>query len=80
MKANVFVTLKQDVLDPEGLTIKNALNTLNYKNIKNVRMGKFIVIEFTDSNREKVEQDLKKICHDILSNPIIEDYTYKIED
>jgi len=80
MKANVFVTLKQDVLDPEGLTIKNALNTLNYKNIKNVRMGKFIVIEFTDSNRDKIEQDLKKICHDILSNPIIEDYTYKIED
>jgi len=80
MKANVYVTLKPDVLDPEGLTIKNALNTLNYKKIKNVRMGKFIVIEFTDSNREKVEQDLKKICHDILSNPIIEDYTYKIED
>jgi phosphoribosylformylglycinamidine synthase len=80
MKANVFVTLKQDVLDPEGLTIKNALNTLNYKNIKNVRMGKFIVIEFTDSKKNKVEEDLKKICHDILSNPIIEDYTYKIED
>ena len=80
MKANVYVTLKQDVLDPEGLTIKNALNTLNYKNIKNVRMGKFIVIEFTDSNREKVEKDLKKICNDILSNPIIEDYTYEIED
>jgi len=80
MKVNVYVTLKQDVLDPEGLTIKNALNTLNYKNIKNVRMGKFIVIEFTDSNREKVEQDLKKICNDILSNPIIEDYTYQIED
>jgi len=80
MKANVFVTLKQDVLDPEGLTIKNALNTLNYKNIKNVRMGKFIVIEFTDSKKNKVEEDLKKICNDILSNPIIEDYTFKIED
>ncbi len=79
MKAKVYVTLKADVLDPEGLAVKNTLNALDYKNVKNVRVGKFIVIEFADSEKDKVEQDLKKICNDILSNPVIEDYNFEIE-
>lgn len=68
MKARVYVTFKQSVLDPQGQTIRAALNGLGHKGIQDVRQGKFFEITLNS------EEDLDAIARDVLSNPVIEDY------
>lgn len=68
MKARVYVTFKQSVLDPQGQTIRAALNGLGHKGIEEVRQGKFFEITL-DAN-----EDLDAIAREVLSNPVIEDY------
>jgi phosphoribosylformylglycinamidine synthase len=68
VKARVYVTFKQSVLDPQGQTIRAALNGLGHKGIEDVRQGKFFEITL-DAN-----EDLDAIARDVLSNPVIEDY------
>jgi phosphoribosylformylglycinamidine synthase len=68
VKARVYVTFKQSVLDPQGQTICAALNGLGHKGIEEVRQGKFFEITLDAS------EDLDAIARDVLSNPVIEDY------
>lgn len=68
MKARVYVTFKPSVLDPQGQTIRAALNGLGHKGIENVRQGKFFEIEM------QAGEDLDAIAREVLSNPVIEDY------
>jgi len=68
VKARVYVTFKQSVLDPQGQTIRAALNGLGHKGIEDVRQGKFFEITLDDG------EDLDAIARDVLSNPVIEDY------
>ncbi len=68
MKARVYVTFKQSVLDPQGQTIRAALNGLGHKGIEDVRQGKFFEITLA------ADEDLDAIARDVLSNPVIEDY------
>ena len=68
VKARVYVTFKQSVLDPQGQTIRAALNGLGHKGIEDVRQGKFFEITLDPS------EDLDAIARDVLSNPVIEDY------
>jgi phosphoribosylformylglycinamidine synthase len=68
VKARVYVTFKQSVLDPQGQTIRAALNGLGHKGIQEVRQGKFFEITLNG------QEDLDAIARDVLSNPVIEDY------
>jgi phosphoribosylformylglycinamidine synthase PurS subunit len=72
LKARVYVTFKPSVLDPQGQTIRAALNGLGHKGIEDVRQGKFFEITLQPG------EDLDAISHDILSNPVIEDYRIEI--
>lgn len=68
MKARVYVTFKQSVLDPQGQTIRAALRGLGHKGVEEVRQGKFFEITIDAA------EDLDAIARDVLSNPVIEDY------
>ena len=74
MKFTVTVTLKKDVLDPQGKVIENTLVNLGMKNLKNIRQGKFFEIDIDEKNQEKAEQTIDEICRKLLVNLIIEDY------
>ncbi len=75
MKARVYVSFKTTVLDPQGQTIRNALNGLGHRSIAGVRQGKFFDIELAPgSGRDEAEREMKQIAHDVLANPVIEDY------
>lgn len=75
MKARVHVSLKPSVLDPQGQTISTALNGLGYKAVQNVRQGKYFDIEIEDSLGEtEAREQLEKIAHEVLANPVIEEY------
>ncbi|MBI5182399.1 MAG: phosphoribosylformylglycinamidine synthase subunit PurS [Nitrospirae bacterium] len=79
MKAKVFVTLKKGVLDPQGKTIQKALNTLGFKDIEDVRAGKYFELTLTKKSKKTAELDVKKMCEKLLANTVIEDYNFKIE-
>ena len=80
MKARVFVSLKTTVLDPQGQTVRSALNGLGYSAISEVRQGKFFEISLADGvPRDQAQKDIETIAHEVLANPVIEEYRVELE-
>ena len=75
MKISVTVTLKKDVLDPQGKVVKQTLKNMGYENIQNVRQGKYFEIELNENDKNKAEKIIEEICKKLLTNTVIEDYT-----
>jgi phosphoribosylformylglycinamidine synthase subunit PurS len=81
MKARVFVSFKTTVLDPQGQTITHALNSLGHKSIAAVRQGKFFDVEISpDATPADARREMDQIAHDVLANPVIEDYRVEFLD
>jgi phosphoribosylformylglycinamidine synthase len=81
MKARVYVSYKPTVLDPQGQTIHHALNGLGHKNIAGVRQGKFFEIEIAgDAPKEAARKEVEQIAHEVLANPVMEDYRVELLD
>jgi phosphoribosylformylglycinamidine synthase subunit PurS len=78
MKAHVWVMLKSTVLDPQGQTIQHALSSLGYAQIKDVRQGKFFVLELNGASQDEAKQQVEKIAREVLTNPVIEEFRYEI--
>ena len=74
MKISVIVTLKRDVLDPQGKTIKKALESMSFKNVNDVRQGKYFEIDIDEKNQKKAEEKIDQMCKKLLANLVIEDY------
>ena len=81
MKAHVYVTLKTSVLDPQGQTIQNALKKIHFTGVESVRQGKYFVLALADSlTPEAAKSEVERVAKEVLTNPVIEDYTYRIEE
>jgi len=78
LKISVIVTLKKEVLDPQGNAVQQTLKNMGYNNISQVRQGKFFEIEIDSSDVEKTKKEVVEICNNLLANTVIEDY--KITD
>jgi phosphoribosylformylglycinamidine synthase len=78
MKAHVWVMLKQTVLDPQGQTIQRALSGLSYDKVKDVRQGKFFVLQLDGLTRDQATAEIDKIAKSVLTNPIMEEYRFEI--
>ena len=74
MKVKIHITLKKGVLDPQGKAIENALKTLGFDYIENVRQGKLIEIESAQKEPNEAKKQAKKMCEKLLANTVIEDY------
>jgi len=74
LKISVIVTLKKDVLDPQGKTIKKALEGMSFKNVNDVRQGKYFEIDIDEKNQKKAEEKAEEMCKKLLTNLVIEDY------
>jgi phosphoribosylformylglycinamidine synthase len=80
MKAHVYVTLKTSVLDPQGQTIQNALRKIGYSNISDVRQGKYFALSLADGlSVEDAATQVERIAREVLTNPVIEEFTYRID-
>lgn len=80
MKAHVYVTLKTSVLDAQGQTIHNALRKLGYTDVAAVRQGKYFVLTLADGlSSNAANAEVERIAKDVLTNPIIEEYTFSVE-
>jgi phosphoribosylformylglycinamidine synthase len=81
MKARVFVSLKPTVLDPQGQTIRSALNAHGHRLIADVRQGKYFDIAVADgAERAQAVAEIEQIARDVLANPVIEDYRVEMID
>jgi phosphoribosylformylglycinamidine synthase PurS subunit len=74
MKVSAIVTLKKDVLDPQGKVVHQALNGMGFNNIKEVRQGKYFEIEIDEKDKKKAEEKAEEMCKKLLANLVIEDY------
>jgi phosphoribosylformylglycinamidine synthase PurS subunit len=79
VKIKVFVTPKRNVLDPQGVAVGHALESLGLGGLKGTRVGKVIELEVDLADSPQFRSQLDKLCRDLLSNPVIEDYHYEIE-
>ena len=78
-RVKIYIRLKEGVADPQGATIKHALDSLGYQGITKVKTGKYLQIQL-NIEKEKIEQQIEDMCKKILVNPVIEDYEYEIEE
>ena len=78
MKLLINITLKEGVLDPQGLAIKNSLSTLGFENINTVKQGKIIEIDIFESDIKNAEAQAALMCEKLLANIVIEDYSINI--
>ena len=78
MKARIKITLKTGVLDPQGKAIQNALSSLGFTGINDVRQGKYIEVELDESNEGRAREQVEKICKELLANTVIENYAYEL--
>ena len=74
LKFSVTVTLKKDVLDPQGKVVQNTLQNLGMDNLKSIRQGKYFEVELNDNDQNKAEKKVNDMCKKLLANLIIEDY------
>ncbi|PIU40914.1 MAG: phosphoribosylformylglycinamidine synthase subunit PurS [Candidatus Omnitrophica bacterium CG07_land_8_20_14_0_80_42_15] len=79
LKSEIYITLKKKIVDPQGLTIKHALESMGYKGLDEVRIGKFITIKIDCQNKEKAKKKIDNMCRKLLANPITEDYNVKMK-
>jgi len=80
LKVKVTVVLKEGILDPQGKAVLHAINDLKFDNVQDVRIGKHIELTFKDQDKIVVEKEAKEICQKILSNPVMENFEYQIEE
>ena len=78
MKISTIVTLKKDVLDPQGKVVNQTLKNMGYENIINVRQGKYFEIEINETDKEKAKKIVEEVCKKLLANIVIEDYTINL--
>jgi len=80
MKAKVIVTLKKSVLDPQGVAVKHALETMGYGSVQDVRLGKYMEVRLNETDPKKAREDLHAMCEKLLANPVIEEYHIEMQD
>tara|TARA_B110001454_G_scaffold217174_1_gene241898 strand:+ start:644 stop:880 length:237 start_codon:yes stop_codon:yes gene_type:complete len=74
MKVSVIITLKRDVLDPQGKVIQQTLAGMNFNNINQIRQGKYFEIDVDESDKKKAKEEVTEMCKKLLANLVIEDY------
>jgi phosphoribosylformylglycinamidine synthase subunit PurS len=79
MKARVYVTLKKSVFDPQGKTIADALHSLGYGGVTDVRQGKFFELELSAPSADQAQQLASEVADKVLANPVIESYRVEVE-
>ncbi len=79
MKISAIVTLKKEVLDPQGKVVSQTLKEMGYNSIVNVRQGKYFDIELNETDKEKAKEIAEEICKKLLTNVVIEDYTINLK-
>ncbi|MBN2186679.1 MAG: phosphoribosylformylglycinamidine synthase subunit PurS [Dehalococcoidia bacterium] len=78
--AKIYIILKPTVNDPQGLTIRGALHNLGFTEVKSVRTGKYMEVKIEGNDYHKAQKQSDEMCRKLLANPVIENYTFELEE
>ena len=78
MKAQIYITLKNGIHDPQGRAIQQSLQTLGFEGVQDVRMGKFLEVDLQEMKKDSAEKTIDTMCQKLLANSVIEDFRYEI--
>ena len=78
--ANIYVSLKPTVSDPQGATVSGALSQLGFDSVKDVRVGKYISMHIDESSKKKAESVVSNMCEQLLANTVIEEYRFELQE
>ena len=78
--ANIYVSLKSTVSDPQGATVSGALSQLGFDSVKDVRVGKYITLHIDESSKKEAELVVTDMCEQLLANTIIEEYKFELQE
>lgn len=76
--ARVHITLKPGVLDPQGATVRDALRTMNYTSVEDVRVGKYLELKLQAADHQEARRQVEEMCARLLANPVIEEYRLEV--
>lgn len=79
-KATIFVTLKESVLDPQGVAVKGSLHTKGYQEVTDVRIGKRLEVSFDAGSQTDAEKTVTEMCEKLFANPVIENFQFELEE
>jgi len=79
MKAIVYVTIKENVLDPQGTAVQGALHTMGFAEVEKLRIGKYLELQLDTNDRAEAEARVKAMCEKLLANTVVEDYRFELE-
>ncbi len=78
MKARIRITLKNGVLDPQGKAIQSALGSLGFAGVEEVRQGKYIEVDLSETDEARARAEVERMCRELLANLVIENYSYEL--
>lgn len=78
-QAQIYVTLRPSVLDPAGTAVRSGLEHMGYSNVEQVRIGKYVEVTLTAENEPAAQQQLDRMCDQLLANPVIENYRFELK-
>ncbi len=79
MQVKVFVTPRKGILDPQGRAVEHSLQSLGFAGVSDVKIGRYITLDVTAASPEDARAQAKKMCEQLLANPLIEDFTFEVE-
>jgi phosphoribosylformylglycinamidine synthase subunit PurS len=79
LQVRVFVTPRKGILDPQGRAVESSLQSLGFKNVSGVKVGKYITLEIDAPTASEARVEAKKMCDALLANPVIEDYRFEVD-
>ena len=79
-QARIYVTLKPTVNDPQGITVLSSLHRLGFNNAEDVRVGKYLLVNVSESDRETAAASVTDMCQRLLTNPVIEEFQFDLEE
>ncbi len=79
-KAEIKITLRKSILDPQGKTVEHSILSLGYNNVKDTRIGKYIELTINAKNKQEAIKITDEICKKLLANPVMEDYSYELKE
>ena len=79
MEVRVFVTPRKGILDPQGRAVESSLQSLGFKKVSGVKVGKYITLEIDARSAAEARDEAKKMCEALLANPVIEDYRFEVD-
>jgi len=79
LQVRVFVTPRKGILDPQGRAVESSLQSLGFKNVSGVKVGKYITLEVDARTETEARAEARKMCEALLANPVIEDYRFEVD-